>query len=122
MARSRSSAKQAGTKFESLIAQTLAEHVDDRIERRARTGAKDCGDISGLRFHGHRIVVEAKNTSRIDLAGWIKEAHQEAENDGALVGVIAHKRHGNGKGLDQWVTMTVGDLVKLLNTQNRDNR
>ena len=122
MARSRKSARQAGTRFESLIASTLAEHVDDRIERRARTGSSDRGDISGVRFMGHRVCIECKDVSSgLSLPEWVREAHAEAENDGALVGVVAHKRHGNGNGLEQWVTMTVGDLVKLLNTQNPDN-
>ena len=35
MSRSRTSAKQAGTKFETLVAGYLNAHVDDRIERRA---------------------------------------------------------------------------------------
>lgn len=115
MTRNHRSAKAAGSRFEREIAETLARTLgDDRIERRARTGAKDRGDITGLRIHGQRIVVECKNTSRIDLAGWAAEAETERGNDDALVGVIAHKRHGNGDPLDQWITMTVRDFAALI--------
>ncbi|GAA1891725.1 hypothetical protein [Williamsia serinedens] len=115
MTRNRASARKAGTAFETQIATTLATHLDDdRIERRAKTGAKDRGDIGGVRVHGQRVVLECKNTARTDLARWAREAHDEAGNDDALVGLVVHKRHGNAQGLDQWVTCTVADLIALL--------
>lgn len=114
MARNRRSARQAGSRFERQIADHLATHVDDRIDRRVKTGAKDRGDIAGLRHHGHRIAIECKNTTRTNLAGWIAEAHTAAGNDDALIGIVAHKRHGRGYAGDQWVTMTVDDLIALL--------
>lgn len=114
MPRNRTSARKAGTRFEREIADCLARHVDDRIDRRVKTGNKDRGDIGGVRLHGQRIVIEAKNTSRINLAGWMAEAQDERGNDDALAGVIAHKRHGNGDPLDQWVTMTVREFIALL--------
>jgi len=113
--RSRASAKKAGTALETAVAAYLAAHIDDRIERRARTGAKDRGDISGLRSpHGHRLVVECKNTARADLAGWHAEAVLEAGNDDALAGLVVSKRHGKGDPGEQWVHMTLADLVALL--------
>lgn len=114
MTRSRASAKAAGAKFETDIVAYLAAHVDDRIERRARNGAKDRGDVSGLRHLGNRVVIEAKNCARTDLAGWATEAEIERGNDDALVGMTVHKRHGKGDPGDQWVTMTVRDLVALV--------
>ena len=111
MARSLRSAKAAGAKFERDVANILADKIDDRIDRRVKTGAKDKGDIAGIRHHGRRIIVECKNTAKISLGTWINEAHEEAVNDDALCGVIAHKRHGRGDPLDQWVTMTVGILL-----------
>jgi hypothetical protein len=48
-ARSRRSAKTAGTRFETAIAAALAAALgDDRIERRTRNGTKDRGDIGGV--------------------------------------------------------------------------
>ena len=114
MTRTRASAKAAGTRFETQVAAYLAEHVDDRIERRRQGGAKDRGDISGLRVRGQRVVVECKNTTRATLGPWINEAETERGNDDALAGVVAHKRHGNGNPGDQYVTMTLRDFVALL--------
>lgn len=121
MTRSRASAKKAGTEFESLIAKGLAAALDDdRIERRARTGAKDRGDIGGVRAHGQRVVVETKNCARLDLPGWVREAHREAGNDSALVGVVIAKRRGTTDPLSQWVHMEVRDLIALLTGIRQD--
>lgn len=114
MSRSRTSAKAAGTRFESLVAGYLNAHVDDRIERRAKTGGKDRGDIGGLRHMGQRVVIECKDTARLNLGGWAAEAEIERGNDDAVAGVIIHKRHGKGQAGDQWVTLTLADLVALL--------
>ncbi|WP_298045710.1 hypothetical protein, partial [uncultured Citricoccus sp.] len=92
----------------------LAEHVDDRIERRRLSGSKDRGDVSGLRHMGERVVVEVKNTARLDLAGWAAEAETARGNDDAVAGVVVSKRHGKGQAADQWVHMTLADFVALL--------
>lgn len=120
MTRTRASAKAAGASFERTIADYLAKHVDDRIDRRSRNGAKDRGDIGGLRHMGGRVVIECKNTSRMLLSGWAAETETERSNDDALAGLIAHKRHGKGKPGDQWITCTLDDLIALL-TGNRDH-
>lgn len=112
-ARSRRSAKAAGSSFERLVADYLAAKVDDRIDRRVKTGARDKGDIAGVRVHGQRVVLEAKNTAKISLGTWAAEAEVERVNDDALVGVVVHKRHGKGSPADQWVTMTLADFVAL---------
>jgi hypothetical protein len=115
MARNRKSAKQAGSRFEREIVDALAKYLnDDRIERRAKCGAKDRGDIAGVRLHGKRLVLECKNTTRTDLAGWMTEAEIECGHDDALAGIVVSKRHGRGDPLDQWVHMTLRELVALL--------
>lgn len=114
MARNRTSARQAGARFERLIADSLAQHVDDRIDRRVKTGSKDRGDIGGIRMHGKRVVAECKDTSRINLAGWAKEADDERGNDDALAGVVIHKRVGKGDPLEQWVTMDLRNFIAIL--------
>lgn len=100
--------------METLVASYLNRHVDDRIERRRQSGANDRGDIAGLRHMGGRVVIEVKNTSRMSLGPWAQEAEVERGNDDALVGLVVHKRHGRGAPGDQWVTMTLADLVALL--------
>ncbi|AYN58137.1 holliday junction resolvase [Arthrobacter phage Judy] len=120
MTRTRATAKKAGSSFERLVADYLAAHVDDRIDRRVKNGTKDRGDIAGLRHMGHRVVIECKNTSKIALGGWATEAEVERGNDDALAGIIVHKRVGKGRPEDQWVTLTLGELVALL-TGTRDH-
>jgi hypothetical protein len=109
--RNRASAKAAGTKFERDIADYFAAHIDDRIDRRVKTGAKDKGDIGGLRHMGGRIVLECKNSARTLLGTWAAEAEIERGNDDALAAAIVHKRHGKSHPGDQWVTMTTDDFV-----------
>lgn len=118
MTRSRASAKAAGTRFERLIADCLAALIDDRIDRRVKTGNKDRGDIGGWRYAGHRLVIECKDVARLDLSGWVDEAEVERGNDDALAGFVVHKRRGHGDPLDQYVTCTLRDLIALT-TQER---
>ncbi len=112
--RSRATARKAGPAFERLIADSLAKHIDDRIDRRVKTGNKDRGDIGGVRHMGGRVVIECKDVSKLDLAGWVTEAEVERGNDDALAGLVIHKRSRKGDPLDQYVTATVRDLIALL--------
>ena len=117
MSRSRRSAKNAGAAFERLVADHLAARLhDDRIDRRVKTGAKDRGDIGGLRSaFGDRVVVECKDYGgQLLPAQWIAEAHVEAGNDDAPAGVVVAKRRGTTKPGEQWVLMTLDDLITLL--------
>lgn len=116
--RSRGAAKAAGTRMESAAAAFLARALgDDRIERRAKSGAKDRGDIGGLRARGRRVVAEVKSTARMELPGWLREAAVERANDDAAIGVVIHKRHGVSEQTEpgrQYVTMTLADFAWLL--------
>lgn len=115
MTRTRTSAKKAGSSFEASIAVYLAAHVDDRIERRARNGAKDRGDLSGLRHMGGRLVVEVKNYGgRLLPAEWLAETEIERGNDDALAGLVVAKRRGTTDPASQYVLLTLGDLVAML--------
>lgn len=115
MTRSRQSAKNAGTAHETAIASYLARHVDDRIERRVKHGANDCGDIGGLRVLGNRVVIECKDYAGKILPGaWVKEAAIEAGNDDAIAGVVVVKRKGTQNPGEQYVLMTVDDLIALI--------
>ena len=101
--------------MENLVANYLASALDDdRIERRAKNGNKDRGDIAGVRCVAGRVVIECKNTKTLSLGVWATETEIERGNDDAAVGVIAHKRHGKGQARDQWVTMTLADFAVLL--------
>lgn len=115
MTRTNRSAKTAGTLFERQIADYLSATIeDDRIDRRIKYGIKDRGDITGLRIHGHRLVAECKNTTRLALPEWTDQAETEAGNDDALAGIVIHKRTRVTDPGRQWVTMTLDDLIALI--------
>jgi hypothetical protein len=117
----RSQAK--GSAFERQIADYLQTALeDDHIDRRVKNGAKDRGDISGVRIHNQRLVIECKNTARTELPAWTNEAHLEAGNDDALVGLVIHKRRGHTDPGKQFVAMTVDDLCALITGERHGHR
>ena len=120
MARNRASAKAAGARFERAIADCLAALVDDRIDRRVKTGNKDRGDIAGLRHMGGRVLELKDYGGRYLLGPWLREAEVERGNDDALAGAVVIKRRGVSDPLEQVVAMTMRDLVALL-TGERPN-
>ena len=124
MTRSRRSAKQAGSATERAVADYLARALDDdRIDRRVKTGAADKGDVGGVRLHGgQRLVIEVKDCASVDLAGWTAQAHTEAGNDDALVGVVIHKRRGTTDPGRYYLTMTVDDWLAHLTGQRHGHR
>ena len=121
--RSRASAKKAGANFEGCVSGFLAVALGDpRIERRAKSGAKDRGDVTGLVTRGRGLVVECKDyTGRDRIAQWLKEAEVERGNDDALAGMVVSKLRGipaDRRKLTrmaaQPVTMTLLDLAALI--------
>lgn len=121
MVRSRATARKAGSSFERLIADALAFHIDDRIDRRPKMGSNDRGDIGGIRFHGERIVIEAKDYGGVFKIGpWLTEAEIERGNDDALAGMVVAKRRGKAAALDQAVIMTLRDLVAMMTLERPD--
>jgi hypothetical protein len=113
--RTRASAKAAGARFERHIADHLAKQLDDdRIDRRVKNGAKDRGDIAGLRAHGQEIVAELKDCTRWDVAGWLREAETERGNADALAGVVIAKRRNIGDPGQALVMCTVDTLIALI--------
>lgn len=123
MARTNRSARQAGARTERVVADYLADALDDdRIDRRVKTGAKDRGDIGGVRVHGKRLVIEVKDCAKQALPEWTNEAHTEAGNDDALVGVVVAKRRGTVDPGRYWVHMTLDDLLAVLTGRRHGHR
>lgn len=123
MARTNRSARQAGARTERAVADYLADALnDDRIDRRVKTGAKDRGDIGGLRVHGQRVVLEVKDCAKPAISAWVAEAHTEAGNDDALVGVVVAKRRGTTDPGRFWVHMTLDDLLALITGERHGHR
>lgn len=100
--------------MERLVADGFATALnDDRIDRAPLRGAADRGDISGLVSPFGKVAVEVKNTKRLELSEWIKEAETERGNLDAIAGIVIHKRRGKSAFEDQYVTMSVRDLLAL---------
>ena len=106
--------KQKGTAMETLIVTELQKHLGPEICRRTTSGAKDRGDIHGLYIRGLRTVAECKNTKASQLGTHWAEVEVERGNDDADVGLLIHKRHGKGQALDQWVTLTLRELLTIV--------
>lgn len=115
MTRSRATAKAAGSSFERLAADYLAAEVDDRIDRKVKTGSADKGDIGGIRIRTGRVVVECKDYGgRLEAGKWLSEAETERINDDAVLAFVVAKRRGTTKPGDQFVIMTLADVAMLL--------
>ncbi|MCK8674116.1 hypothetical protein M1M07_23770 [Rhodococcus sp. HM1] len=115
MTRTRKSAKAAGQQFEKLIVDHLATHVDDRIERRRLNGSNDRGDITGLKIHGLRTVIECKDYGgRFQIKPWLDEAEIARGNDDADIALVAAKRRGTAKAGEQVIFMTLDDFIALI--------
>lgn len=96
-----------GTRFETRLVNYLVERLQNpSIERRARNGKNDRGDVAGL-----PLVIEAKNVKRIDLAGWMDEAIQEAKNAGVerCVVIFPRRNHAIGRA---YVLMELDQFIK----------
>jgi hypothetical protein len=85
-----------GTVWETMIVEWLKQWWP-HVERRAKTGAKDRGDISGL----HGVVIEAKNpkgsTFTATLSIGMQQLQTEVDNDGAVLGLLCVHRPGKSK-------------------------
>ena len=111
---SRASAK--GQKFERLIANWLKFRLNrPDIDIRPKNGMNDRGDIGGVYTAlGAPVVIEAKSVKRFDLAGWLDEARNEANNADAPIGVVIFKRPRTQKPEEQYVLMTGETFARLL--------
>ena len=113
-----SRATQKGTSFETAVAHFLADRLGSTfIERKAKSGAADQGDIAGVRLpDGSKVAVECKNRNKFELSQWMIEARCEAHNYGAEIGVVVVKRPGKGLAQmgDQFVIMGLEEFARLL--------
>lgn len=115
MPRNRQSAKAAGSRFERSISDFIKEATgEDSIDRMVKRGRLDAGDVANVRINGHKIAIETKDCSKIDLPGWTAEAKVEAKNYGALAGFVIAKRRGTTDPSKQWLIGTVSELIALI--------
>jgi hypothetical protein len=100
-----------GTAWESEIVRTLIEEGGwAYAERRRLSGRYDRGDIAGI----PGVVIEAKAEKKFNLSGWLKEAHEERDNDHADLGFVWFKRRGKARATDGFVLMDGRTVMMLL--------
>lgn len=117
MARTRKSAKTAGASFERLLADHFNDNLPGDIDRLAKRGAADRGDIGPVRDSLQRLyAIEAK-----DYGGQFRaipealaEAEVERQNYGAHFGLVLLKRRGVRDPDRQYVVMEVSTLIGML--------
>ena len=98
MPRNRASAKKAGTTFEQNVCDYLRCVLgDDRIERRAKRGTRDAGDVAGLRIPEGAVVMECKDERNPRPWGYLVEAERERANARAALGVVCMHVQGYGR-------------------------
>lgn len=106
-----SKSKAKGTAFETSLL-PLLEQYWPHTERRATEGRNDRGDFA---MPGNRLyIVEAKNEKTLKLPEWWRETETEALNAGVPFGLLVHKRRGTTKPEEQWTTLALGQLLKLI--------
>lgn len=105
-----SASKRKGTAAETAVVGYLRATGFPHAERRALNGASDRGDIAGI----PGVVIEVKNTARIELAAHLDEALAERDNDGAEIAALWHKRRGKGNPKDWFVTLDGATFALLM--------
>ncbi len=110
MSRNRASAKAAGRTWETEIVAALLRNGWPHAERRRLAGAADKGDITGV----VGVVIEAKNTAKIDISAALNEAAREKKNANAAIGAAWIKRRGYAKAEQGYVVIDGATFMQLL--------
>jgi len=105
----RAAARDKGTRWNKAIATYLVGCGWPYAEPRAKNGAKDRGDVTGVAG----VMIEAKNTTRPRLGQWMAEVQAQTANAEALVGVCWMKRAGSTHAADGVVVATMATVVTL---------
>lgn len=100
-----------GTAWESDIVQFLRDNGFPLAERRALTGGKDKGDVTGL---GFPVVIEAKNEKTITLGTYASEVQAEMVNADADFGAAWVKRRGKSSPGDAYVVLDGWQWVRIM--------
>lgn len=102
--------KRKGTAWESAVRDWLnARFPGLRIERIPAGATHDRGDLTGL----PGVCIECKSVQRIDLAGIVDEAVQEAANCGpGTLPLAVIKRRGKGPA-DAYAVLPLGAFADL---------
>lgn len=90
-------AKDKGTRWETACTRWLRTTLEDeRIERGPLHGSNDIGDILGVYYALHQIVIECKATKKPHYTQFLRELENEIGNMDAHTGWVLWKRPGVG--------------------------
>lgn len=105
-----------GTAFESRVVRFMRVALDDeRVERRAKHGPKDMGDLYRIRAHGFEGIAECKSYSSVSprqLEEFKSQTVAERENADADFGLLVVNRKGYRTG-SSLVYVTLRDLSRV---------
>lgn len=115
--------RQKGTRFETAVAEYLRLATGQEIERNPLYGSGDRGDLRGLTIKDEPITIECKNTKKLDVSEFLRQAEKEAANNLSDYGIVIWKRPGIGidsplKTGDHAVIMTLSTFSELINQAN----
>ena len=105
-----STAKAKGRAWETACVLFAHQHGFPLAERRRLSGVEDRGDIAGIPL----VVIEAKAERTYKPLEWRREADLEAENDGALMGVVWFKKNGKAGAADGEIMIRPDQFFWLL--------
>lgn len=97
-----------GAAFVKLVADYLREVHDYEVMVRAKGEEGDDMLVAQLAH----ISFEMKCHDAMDLAGWMKQAKDQAGEK--RFPVVVHKRRARSAAEDQWVTMELGTFIRLV--------
>lgn len=105
-----------GTAFESRVVRFMRVALDDeRIERRAKHGSKDMGDLYRIYAHGFEGIAECKNYASISpkqLDEFKRQTVTERDNADADFSLLIINRKGYRTGASL-VYVTLRDLSRI---------
>jgi hypothetical protein len=111
-------AKAKGSAFERAVTEYLRAR-GKRAQRIPAGAADDQADI--FVFDPSWPAIQVKNHAKFDLAGWVRDAEQQAHNAGRYAGIVWAKKRGTTDPGRCYVIMT-GDAFMTLMEVNNDER
>lgn len=102
------SSRRKGNRAELEVVAALRRHGWEAVtSRAARAGTQGGADV----ITTFPLSVEVKDHAKMDLAGWVEQAQQQAKGDPSCV---VHKRRGKASAEDWYVTMTFGEMLRWI--------
>src|SRR5690606_36898147 len=110
-----SRSKDIGTRAETAVVRYLRGAGWPHAERRALTGARDLGDVTGTPGIVWEVKARKALISDREIAEWMDETETERVNADAEIGVLVVRRAGVGEGNAGrwWAYLPAGTLARL---------